>query len=197
LRRQFVKQANLTQFVDCRAWEDSRELVGAQIWGSFGGQARLDMSFPFDLYLFCQYDSFIRPYFIHWSMVEPPDTQEEFSEADNDFVNATFLEPCCSWEDDSLQDMDFTASLMGGLGHAFNEEEDLDVEEAYNTRQGGTEIITTRGFEVGSFNSDDAFIESFLDHMSYTPPPATFTPPRDLPRMLARLPAVLHPSLFT
>jgi hypothetical protein len=94
--------------------------------------------------------------------------------------------------------MDFAASLMGGLGHAFNEEEDLDMEEAYSKRQGGTKIITTRGFEVGSFNSDDgAFIESFLEHMSYTPPRATYTPPRDLPRMLARLPRVLHPSLFT
>ena len=41
------------------------------------------------------------------------------------------------------------------------------------------------------------YLLSFLDHMSYTPPRATHTPPRDLPRMPARLPAVLHPSLFT
>ena len=195
---EFVKQASLAQLVDCRAWEDSREIAGAQIPGSFGGKAKLDMFFPFDPYLLRQSDRFIRPNFIHWSMVEPPDMQEESSEADDDFVNATFSEPSSSWEDDSLQDMDFAASLMGGLGHAFNEEEDLDMEESYSERQGGTEIISTRGFEVGSFKSDDgAFVESFLDHMSYTPPRATYTLPRDLPRMSARLPAVLHPSLFT
>ena len=128
------------------------------------------MFFPFDLYLLRQSHRFIRPYFIHWSMVEPPNTQEEFSEADDNFVNATFLEPSSSWEDDSLQDMDFAASLMRGLGHAFNEEEDLDVEEAYIKRQGGTEIITTRGFEVGSFNSNDAFIVFLGPHVLHSAP---------------------------
>lgn len=195
---EFVKQASIAQLVDCRAWEDSREMAGSQISGSFGGEGRLDMFFPFDPYLLRQSDRFIRPYFIQWSMVEPPEMQEDLSEEDEDFVNATFSEPSSSWEDDSLQDMAFATSLMGGLDQAFNDDEDDLDREDYRERQGGTEIITTRGFEVGSFNSDDgAFVESFLDHMSYTPPRAMYTPPRELPRMPARLPAVLHPSLFT
>jgi RNA polymerase I-specific transcription initiation factor RRN3 len=78
-------------------------MAGAQIRGSFGGQSRLDMFSPFNLYLLRQSDRFIRPYFIHWSMVEPPDTQVEFLEVDDDFANATFSEPSSSWEDDSLK----------------------------------------------------------------------------------------------
>lgn len=35
---EFVKQASLAQLVDYRAWEDSREIDGAQMRGSFGGQ---------------------------------------------------------------------------------------------------------------------------------------------------------------
>lgn len=195
---EFVKQASIAQLVDCRAWEDSREMAGSQISGSFGGEGRLDMFFPFDPYLLRQSDRFIRPYFIQWSMVEPPEMQEDLSEEDEDFVNATFSEPSSSWEDDSLQDMAFATSLMGGIDQASNDDEDDLDRDDYRERQGGTEIITTRGFEVGSFNSDDgAFVESFLDHMSYTPPRAMYTPPRELPRMPARLPAVLHPSLFT
>lgn len=188
---EFVKQASIAQLVDCRAWADSKEICGAQqLAGSFGGEGRLDMFFPFDPYLLKQSDRFIRPHFIHWSMVELPEVQEEVSEEDDDFVNATFSEPSSSWEDDSLQDMaQIPASFMGSLDHAYSYEEDMG-RTSHRDRRRKSENHCRGGFESGSFNSDDGgFVGSFLDHMSYTPP-------RELPRIPAKLPAVLHPSLF-
>jgi len=183
---EFVKQASIAQLVDCREWSYTREAPA----GSFGGEGRLDMFFPFDPYLLRQSDRFIRPHFIQWSMVEPPELYEEFSDEDDDFVNQTFSEPTSSWEDDSLSDihdMAIATSIMETADH-----------EEFRDRHGNADVVTTRGFDVGSFRSSgngsfhsaEGLVGSFLDHMS-------FTPPREQMRMPARLPAVLHPSLFT
>ncbi|CAM6032913.1 unnamed protein product, partial [Sphagnum compactum] len=80
---EFVKQASLAQLVDCRVWADSKEFPGSQVMRSFGGDIRLDMFFPFDPYLLKQSDRFIRPNFIQWSMVEPPEILEDVHEEDD------------------------------------------------------------------------------------------------------------------
>lgn len=189
---EFVKQASIAQLVDCREWSYSRDVHAG---GSFGGEGRLDMFFPFDPYLLRQSDRFIRPHFIQWSMVEPPELYEEFSEEDDDFVNQTFSEPSSSWEDDSLSEdmheMAIASSIMGTAENPFV------FDDEFRDRHGNVDVVTTRGFEVesyrsanGSFQSGAGLMETFLDHMS-------FTPPREMTRMPARLPAVLHPSLFT
>lgn len=198
---EFVKQASIAQLVDCREWSYSRDATTSHAAGSFGGEGRLDMFFPFDPYLLRVSDRFIRPHFIQWAMVEPPEQYEELSEEDDDFVNQTFSEPSSSWEDDSSSDMQdahdmaIATSIMGTADHSFAFEEDMGNDE-FRDRHGRADVVTTRGFDVDSFRSDNGsfhgagLVGSFLDHMS-------FTPPRELTRMPARLPAVLHPSLFT
>jgi RNA polymerase I-specific transcription initiation factor RRN3 len=195
---EFVKQASIAQLVDCREWSYSRDASSSHAGGSFGGEGRLDMFFPFDPYLLKTSYRFIHPHFIQWSMVELPELYEDFSEEDDDFVNQTFSEPSSSWEDDSVSDMHemaIASSIMGTADHTIAIEEDMGNEE-FRDRHGNTDVVTTRGFDVDSFrNGNGSFrsaglVESFLDHMS-------FSPPRELTRMPARLPAVLHPSLFT
>ena len=196
---EFVKQASIAQLVDCRQWSHSRDAASSQAAGSFGGEGRLDMFFPFDPYLLRISNRFISPHFIMWEMVELPELFEESSEEDDDFVNQTFSEPSSSWEDDSLSedmhDMAIASSIMGTADHGFVFDDDIGNDE-YRDRHGRSDIVTTRGFNVDSFHSDNGsfhsadLVGSFLDHMS-------FTPPRELTRMPARLPAVLHPSLFT
>lgn len=196
---EFVKQADKAQLVDCRQWSHSRDAASSQAAGSFGGEGRLDMFFPFDPYLLRTSSRIIQPHFIQWEAVELPELYEELSEEDDDFVNQTFSEPSSSWEDDSLSedmhDMAIASSIMETADHGFGFDEDVNNDE-FRDRHGRSDIVTTRGFDVGSFRSDNGsfhgagLVGSFLDHMS-------FTPPRELTRMPARLPAVLHPSLFT
>jgi RNA polymerase I-specific transcription initiation factor RRN3 len=150
------------------------------------------MFFPFDPYLLKQSDRFIRPNFIQWSMVEPPEILEDVHEEDDDFVNATFSEPSSSWEDDSSFSHKHIphspTSSVGSLDQDVSDE-DMDRDGEMPERSGS--FNKQQGFEPRSFTSDEGgFNDHFLDHMS-------FSPPHELPRMPAKLPTVLHPSLYT
>ncbi|KAJ7953988.1 RNA polymerase I-specific transcription initiation factor RRN3 [Quillaja saponaria] len=114
--KEFLQQAKAAQLFSTSGAFHFNDLLESELSRAFGGMDRLDMFFPFDPCLLKKCDSFIRPYFIYWSMVKTAydDDEEEGSSSDEDVADDHILN---GYREDQIDD---------GMVRSFDELDYLD-----------------------------------------------------------------------
>ncbi|CAL9027403.1 unnamed protein product [Prunus brigantina] len=79
---EFLRQAKAARLFMTYEKFNFDDYLESELSREFGGMERLDMFFPFDPCLLKKSDSYIRPNFIFWSMVQPTYDDEDSSDED-------------------------------------------------------------------------------------------------------------------
>ncbi|KAJ7971918.1 RNA polymerase I-specific transcription initiation factor RRN3 [Quillaja saponaria] len=112
--KEFLQQAKAAQLFCSSGSFHFNDLLKSEL-SRDGGTDRLEMFFPFDPCLLKKCDSFIRPYFIYWSMVKTAydDDEEENSSSDEDVA-------------DHILDGDRVNQIDDRMVRSFDEQDYLD-----------------------------------------------------------------------
>ncbi|KAA8547617.1 hypothetical protein F0562_004046 [Nyssa sinensis] len=113
---EFLRQAKAAHLFTLSETFVFNDLLESELSRAFGGMERLDMFFPFDPYLLKKSDRFIRPNFVHWSMVRTTYDDDEEGSSDDDVAenfgeNIADEGMACSFEEHDLDLDEFDYSL--------------------------------------------------------------------------------------
>ncbi|KAL2925916.1 PHD finger protein MALE STERILITY 1 [Bienertia sinuspersici] len=110
---EFVQQAKSAHLLHESWIPVFHDMLESEYSKAFGGIERLDMFFPFDPCLLRKSDSFIRPNFVYWSMVQK--TYEDDEGSSDEDVDVFYPDM-----------MNTAASQEAGIAESFEEDEYLD-----------------------------------------------------------------------
>ncbi|CAO2836542.1 unnamed protein product [Amaranthus hypochondriacus] len=112
---EFLQQANETHLLHESGVFTFHDMLESEYSKAYGGIERTDIFFPFDPCLLRKSDSFIRPNFVYWSMVQKTYEEEDASSDEDEDVDVFY------------PDMDMTASRDEEIAEALND--DLDIND--------------------------------------------------------------------